>query len=579
MATLPTYEYAGAQYADLPKISTAPQQAAASGWSVLGQQLDKMAAFFHQEATTEAQKAGAKYALENPITQDQLLTAIGAKQPPKVPGAGTVFQESYLETQGAVLRSQLQTQLQNKITSYAAKIQAGLDVDIQAMREDLRSQTDGYAAALNQLSPHQSVQFRASAATNGSLLFKAATEFEIKKFVAQRDVELEKQVRESGPLIRLQFEAAGQIDSQTNKQVDFGMMIQNIMKPFYDAVKVNPDAKKYIVDMEKKIEKEAQQYLANLAMEKDFASNDISRGERVRKGDFGNKSIIYKSMSLDQQEGVQKLINERIDSLSKARQSFQANETFSANAIEKQIYATNDPKLMKSLLAQMNELAVDPSHIKRAREYIEHQINDGPKNDDLNTLATITRKMANGEATPQDVITASRQGKLTKASAKTLIMNIADPKDDIAFSFKVIDGAALIGREGAPPEIKDAEARSAAVLASQTSRLELMKYARTLRPDGTYPTAAEIRAEGLRLASEVRTLMSPMYERTLNDIESNVRMQLGKYGENLKIDDNASFDAAIAEATKNKVNQSSIAAAKAARDNYLSIKKSMGSSK
>lgn len=575
MATLPTYEYAGAQYADLPKISTAPQQAAVSGWNVLGQQLDRMAAFFQHEATTEAQKAGAKYALENPITQDQLLTAIGAKPSLKVPGAGTTFQDAYSEAQGAVLRGQLQAEFQNKITSYAAKIQSGIDVDSKVMRDDLRAQTDGFAAALTQLSPQQAIQFRASAATSASLLYKAATEFEIKKYLADRDVKLEKQVREAGPLIRLQFEGAGQIDSKTNKPLDFGMMVQNILTPFYNELKNNPNAKQYIITVEKMIEKEAQQYLANKAMEKDFAPNDILRGEKVRNGDFGDKSIIYKSMSLEQQEGVQKIINERIDTLSKARQSFQANETFTANNIEKQIYSTNDPKLMRDLWVEMSKLAVDPSHLKRAKDYIDHQINDGPKNDDLNTLATIARAMANGEATPQDVITASRNGKLKKETAKNLIINIANPNEDIAFGIKIINGSALISREGAPPEIPNAEARSAAVLASQSSQLSLMQFARTPKPDGTYPTSSEIRAEGIKLASGVKALMLPMYEKAINEMTTAIRMQLGKYGENLNIDDDAAFSAAITEAVKNKMNPGSIAAAKAARENYLRLKKTM----
>ena len=76
MADLPRYENLGAQYADLPRLSTALEQAQAQGYADIGGQLDRMTAFFNQQAFTEAQKAGLKFAIDFPPSK--LHVAISA---------------------------------------------------------------------------------------------------------------------------------------------------------------------------------------------------------------------------------------------------------------------------------------------------------------------------------------------------------------------------------------------------------------------------------------------------------------------------------------------------------------------
>ena len=114
MATLPTYEYAGAQYANLPSVSTAPQQVAAQGMSMLGQQLDRMTAYFQNQAVTEAQKAGMKYAIELPPTLEQLEVAKKTGQMPVVEGGGRIFQESYNKASAHILGTNIIADFQNR---------------------------------------------------------------------------------------------------------------------------------------------------------------------------------------------------------------------------------------------------------------------------------------------------------------------------------------------------------------------------------------------------------------------------------------------------------------------------------
>lgn len=87
MATaLPRYQPMGVQFADLPRVSTASQEVGAQMMQVQAQQfdqigraVDRMTAFFQEKAVTEAQKAGLRYAVENPLTKEQIDTALGAR--------------------------------------------------------------------------------------------------------------------------------------------------------------------------------------------------------------------------------------------------------------------------------------------------------------------------------------------------------------------------------------------------------------------------------------------------------------------------------------------------------------------
>ena len=180
MATLPTYEYAGAQYADLPKISTAPQQAAASGWSVLGQQLDKMASYFYGEAASEAQKAGAKFAIEMPPTPQQLEIAKQTGQMPKIEGGGRYFQEAYNKTSAHLLGTDILANFQNRQTDRLKRIESGEPVNLDQLRRDIRDDIDGSTTALASLDPNTAISFRAQMATVGHAAYKQALTFDEK---------------------------------------------------------------------------------------------------------------------------------------------------------------------------------------------------------------------------------------------------------------------------------------------------------------------------------------------------------------------------------------------------------------
>ena len=60
MATLPRYQNLGIQYANLPRVSTAAQEARVQGFDSLSRSLDRMNSYFQSQAETEAKKQAKK---------------------------------------------------------------------------------------------------------------------------------------------------------------------------------------------------------------------------------------------------------------------------------------------------------------------------------------------------------------------------------------------------------------------------------------------------------------------------------------------------------------------------------------
>lgn len=233
MATLPRYEQMGVQYADLPRISTAPQQVAAEGFSRLSQSLDRMVGFMQTELETEAKKAARKYAVENPKTKEQIDTALREGRGLKIEGAGRIFQETYEETQGALLASQLQAEGERKIGTALAKIKAGGQINLQQTQADLKDMIDGYASTVTALDPERSIKLRAALTLAGNTLFETAAGEAQKREMAALKAEVTDAVIESAPLLESTIAKAGTIDPTTGKPINVEEVIEVYRRKLY----------------------------------------------------------------------------------------------------------------------------------------------------------------------------------------------------------------------------------------------------------------------------------------------------------------------------------------------------------
>jgi hypothetical protein len=569
MADLPRYQNLGVQYADMPRINPVAQQVQAQGLSQLSQNLDRMFAYAEESATTEAKKQAIKYAVENPPTNAQLNEAISNPAALKVKGAGAVFQETYQSVVAQRLSSELLLKADAEADTIERNFQMGQITKVQAQQR-LADLMDGQSAAMIAVSPEYSLKHRASLASVASTSYKKISELELKTFLGQKKAEytamlptLGKQLED---IITYQIDS---IDPQTGKPIDITKMLNSKLQKYADSVGIlggnNEIWEKAMIIAESA----KKNVISDYASSKDFGANRVDKLNKILAGDFGKMQPIWNSMGGDQQKLTRQSIIEQFTFQKNARDSFLAAEQFDANDILRKMYMSNNPS---QYFKQLQSLTVDPSTLKSAREWLDNYNTQGAKQDDLQTLATIQRNISAGTATVEDVISAKKSGLLKNDTAKTFVVNIANPSDDVTWGVKQIELALNIQNSMLPPEINSKEGKSIAINTKNTGELDLRKFASTPDADGKYPTSEQIRNKASVIRDNAKALIKPYLLTATEKSAEGVRLQLKELN-GVNLDDDAAFNAAIAQAVKNKANEGSISAAKIGRQNYLKAKK------
>jgi len=306
MATLPTYEYAGAQYANLPSVSTAPQQVAAQGMSMLGQQLDRMTAYFQSQAVTEAQKAGMKYAIELPPTPEQLEIAKKTGQMPPVEGAGRIFQESYNKASAHILGTNIIAEFQNRQADRLKQIESGAPVDLLALRRDLRDDIDGNASMLFNLDPETSIQVRAQMTTLGHAVYKQALVFDEKARQAAYQVDQEVGLSKIKPVLENVISSYAKINLPAG---ELEQVLDNVLSPYTNATSIRlAGSNKYALEAYKIKENAKISAISAKLTDRDFAPTAGAAFKKILAGDAGELTEMYKAMSTDSKD----LLREKI---------------------------------------------------------------------------------------------------------------------------------------------------------------------------------------------------------------------------------------------------------------------------
>lgn len=296
MADLPRYQTMGVQVADLPKISTAPQQVMAQGFDNLSRNLDRMFSYAEEAATTQAKKEALKYAVENPLTKDVVDRALKSGQSLNVEGGGRVFQETYQKAQGTMLSSELQLEGQRKLSNVAAMIDAGAPVDLNQIQRDLKDMIDGYSTSVMALDPEQSIRLRAALTTTGNALYTKAAERAVKVQQEKYDAQLNQAVEQSKPLIEtLISQKAGKIDPSTGKPYDIESILEIQRKPFLDSISVTGTSK-HLDAFNKVISQAKLGALEAKMIDPAFAPTAGIAMKKFMAGNFGELSGLYKNL-------------------------------------------------------------------------------------------------------------------------------------------------------------------------------------------------------------------------------------------------------------------------------------------
>jgi hypothetical protein len=267
------------------------------------------------------------------------------------------------------------------------------------------------------------------------------------------------------------------------------------------------------------VEQEKVLGLANFALQPEFAANDVERVTKVEDGEFGALKEIWETMSPDSQKKVLDRLNNRLETIGKARTSYLNQQNDLADSLERQVYLAGSRSQQMALFNQMKTLAVSPAQIKRVQDFM-NDAGLGAKVDNLRVLGTLNQGVESGTVDVDTIIAARNNGQITASTARTLVLAVSNPNTSLGRSQKRIRANSVIEREGMPELISNQEAKSAAMVAENQANLELMNFAYTPKADGTLPTSVEISAKGEELANSLREVTRPMLQSALSSAES-----------------------------------------------------------
>jgi len=297
MADLPRYENIGVQYADLPKLSTAMQQAKVQGYAGVEQSLDRMTNFFQEKAVTEAQKKALKYAIEFPPTQEQLLEAKKTGVMPVIKGAGTVFTDTYNKATAHILGNQLQTEFQNRTAARLAAMEAGTVVNVEALQRDLRDDIDGSVSVLTAIDPETSIKFRASMATVGHGVYKQALAIDEKNRQMSYATDQEFGVANIKPVVENIIKSYADIGMDP---AELENVLLNVIQPFTNKTSITlAGSNKYAIEAYKIVQEAKIGAVLTKLADPAFASTTGVAAQKLMNGDVGELTGLYKRLDTD----------------------------------------------------------------------------------------------------------------------------------------------------------------------------------------------------------------------------------------------------------------------------------------
>ena len=283
-----------------PQIDRIGLRVAGQSMGNIGQVLDRLSTQLFQRAGDLAEEVGQRYVADNPVTLEQLEAAKTGDTTPLMnrAGGGTIFQKVVAKARAIELSSHFEAEGRSELVKLLAAVETGqaTSTDVQ---NSIATMTEGYTAALRGVDPEATLKFRATMATHGNTVLKAAYETEAKRAQAERLSKFEIDFGNSLELMRATVEQGYWLDPQSNKPRSIDELVDVFVQNIETSSVFNADPKQRPVFV--KAFKEAVAEAKIDAVVKVVTSDEyLNAGpdglERIRRGDVGKMSIVFQGM-------------------------------------------------------------------------------------------------------------------------------------------------------------------------------------------------------------------------------------------------------------------------------------------
>ena len=363
MAELPRYRPLGAAISSMPSVDFVQTgRAQAQVYDSISSALDQVSEFAFEKATAQAQREGALYGYNNPLTNEQINQALkgGLDINDVIDEPDTIFGAASRAGTAARLRTDLEAQMRTQLAGFNAYIDGGGDLSPQAlsqMESQIQGNITGYSELLAQLDVDEAASFSATANTLASATYKNGLETVLKREQAVRRITADKALDELPNQLRAMIKASSGgfiLDDKGNKisELDAALSVEanSIQQQIIGTNDIDFINSKSTAVEDAKIEAK-QGVLTEYAFTEGFAENPAEFSTKLRSGDFGRYSEVYNSLDPKQQADVR----QRIRTERTARENADKSQQTKNNNLYKSEAASLLVTISKSELGSQEE--------------------------------------------------------------------------------------------------------------------------------------------------------------------------------------------------------------------------------
>jgi len=433
----------GVPQATLPTI-TPPQvdyigmRAGAQSAGQLSQLLDRMSTQLFGQAEQYAKEAGMQYVADNPVTQAQIDSAKKGDTTPLIynTGQGTIFEKTVKKARALELSSHFEAEARNELVKLVNEVDAGnaTSADVQ---NRIATMTEGYTASLRQVDPEASLKFRATIATHGNTVLKAAYETELKRAKEQRVAKFDLDFNNSVRLLEKTVEQGYWLDPTTNKPRSIDELAGVFRENIATSAMLLGDAgiqQKYAAQFEKALGEAKINAVTKFVTSDDFMSNPQAGLQMIRSGQLGKMSIVWQEMPQDAKAKVTAnflLADNQRNDLEKRKRDDEkrVNEQRSIDLLERIFTLPDTSQARRDLITELTSIPNNGVPIGTLKELLDPNQKEGNPRVQFNLLQGIYDGTVN---TPDQIWSLVGKGLTGKEAVSALKLMTGEGRRDEA---------------------------------------------------------------------------------------------------------------------------------------------------
>lgn len=538
---------------------------------IMAQIIDRMTTGIMQYGGQVRQREAVQFVIDQPPTPEQMLAAKEGDISTLIPaGDFTKFDKAVRKARAFQLSEKFGAESRNDIVAIAEKAASG-QITPETAKTEITNRIRGYTSALAQADGEAALRFEATAAAEGHVAYKAALDAAAKKTKEQQKIEL---IATTDQKIKI-YRAV--VLSNPSLAPEYERLYRSTI---LDSAKLHgPEVyREYQALVDKEFSSARKDVLLQHLSDERYLSNPRETFKQLNSGVFpSGQDALFKNeevksllgwMRLNDADNLRDIIKEFNGMAAQRKQGIDlalVDAEQQGKQLLRDIYKTGTTiATMNQKLRELQNLPVDPSVIKQARDYIKEQSTPAEGGTNLFVYDRYKRQAINGALNIEQL---NRDPSISKSDKKALVGLNANPSPALTNGFKNIEFSGGQTSENLPPNFDTAEAKKIASDAIATQKQQLLNYAQTPDINGNFPSGADITKRSQELANGVKNLLGKSFVKEAQTQKSTAEMALGEL-KGVDLTNDAAVQAAIERATKNGKKPADVNMAKSAISKY-----------